>query len=292
MITIHHKWKRRVLWSGAVFLVAAGILASLVFSRFHFINQSFPTLAWLQGNQHVVSSPKLDRLLIGHRGSLRKSTQRGVFIGNTASSIRHAVVSGLDWIEVDVRRTKDGHLVVFHDETIDRKTTGSGPIAALELADLKAVDLRLEPVEKILTLDEVFEQFHSSKRHWVLDIKARGMKHEVLQFVRKRLQKDQFVLFGTYDVLKEYEGSGYVLGMTAVWKSNHLRALFAPSQIVRRCKDIDCEYLVLSAVFATQSLIDRAKAEDIRLLIYGTDNAMDLQQLARRGVDGFIIDHP
>jgi hypothetical protein len=58
---------------------------------------------------------------------------------NTLASYEAAMAYGVDAIEVDVRRTKDGHLVAFHDSTVDRVTNGTGPVADLTLAELKAL---------------------------------------------------------------------------------------------------------------------------------------------------------
>ena len=46
-------------------------------------------------------------------------------------------------IELDVRRSRDGHLVVIHDATVDRTTDGTGPVAELTLAQLQALDAGL-----------------------------------------------------------------------------------------------------------------------------------------------------
>ena len=53
---------------------------------------------------------------------------------------KEAVRVGSDGIELDVHLTKDGHLVVIHDETVDRTTNGTGEIRNLTLAEIKAMD--------------------------------------------------------------------------------------------------------------------------------------------------------
>ena len=49
---------------------------------------------------------------------------------------------GVDMLEIDVRKTKDGHLVVIHDETVDRTTNGSGLVAELTLEEIRTLKLR------------------------------------------------------------------------------------------------------------------------------------------------------
>lgn len=65
-------------------------------------------------------------------------------------------------IEADVRRTADGVLVLLHDETLDRTTTGTGPVAARSLADLRRLDAGCwfspdHAGERVPTLDELFD---------------------------------------------------------------------------------------------------------------------------------------
>jgi glycerophosphoryl diester phosphodiesterase len=68
--------------------------------------------------------------------------QGGSFEGpsSTIAAIEHALVAGATAIELDVHATKDRHLVVCHDETVDRTTNHHGEIARLTLAELNAMD--------------------------------------------------------------------------------------------------------------------------------------------------------
>jgi len=59
---------------------------------------------------------------------------------NTLAAFRHAIDVGVHQIELDVRRTADGELVVLHDPTVDRTTDGRGRVCDLRLAELRALD--------------------------------------------------------------------------------------------------------------------------------------------------------
>jgi glycerophosphoryl diester phosphodiesterase len=69
-----------------------------------------------------------------HRGGAR------LFPENTLLAFERALGLGPLALELDVRVTRDGHLVVLHDETVDRTTNGSGPVAALSLSRLQTLD--------------------------------------------------------------------------------------------------------------------------------------------------------
>jgi glycerophosphoryl diester phosphodiesterase len=100
---------------------------------------------------HPVASPArvearqlVDRLLdpaggvlvIAHRACWRQAPE------NSIEAIEACVRSGIDMVEIDVRRTRDGHLVVIHDDTVDRTTNGVGSVSELTLAEVSALRLR------------------------------------------------------------------------------------------------------------------------------------------------------
>lgn len=83
---------------------------------------------------HPLTAP-LDRpLVIGHRGAMAMAPE------NTLASFMEAIRQGADGVECDVHLTRDGQVVVMHDATLDRTSTGSGAIADHALADLAGLD--------------------------------------------------------------------------------------------------------------------------------------------------------
>lgn len=68
---------------------------------------------------------------IGHRGAA------GLEPENTLRSFRRAAEEGADALELDLRVTHDGHLVVLHDPTVDRTTSGTGSVHELTLAEVQ-----------------------------------------------------------------------------------------------------------------------------------------------------------
>lgn len=71
---------------------------------------------------------------VGHRGNVKFAPE------NTIAAFNKAIELGADLVEMDVRETKDGHLVVIHDAMINRTTNGSGAVHNLTLAEIKALD--------------------------------------------------------------------------------------------------------------------------------------------------------
>lgn len=96
-------------------------------------------------------------LIFAHRGASAYEPD------NTMEAFELATKMGADGIELDVRLTKDGQVVIFHDSTLDRMTNMRGTIPEYTLAELKAMDFgygffkNKRTNYKIATLDEVYE---------------------------------------------------------------------------------------------------------------------------------------
>ncbi len=98
-------------------------------------------------------------LLFGHRGSPLNEPE------NTIPSFKRAIADGCNAIELDVHRTRDGHLVVFHDDTLERTSNGVGRLAEHTLAELKALNVANEwegRQEEIPTLQELVDALPES----------------------------------------------------------------------------------------------------------------------------------
>ena len=76
-------------------------------------------------------------MVIAHRACWRLAPE------NSVKAIEECARIGADFVEIDVRRTRDDHLVVIHDETVDRTTDGRGLVAELALAEIRMLRLRM-----------------------------------------------------------------------------------------------------------------------------------------------------
>lgn len=73
-------------------------------------------------------------LVVAHRGNSAVAPQ------NTLAAFESAWRAGADSVEIDVQLTADGEVVVIHDDTVDATTSGTGALAGLDLADVRALD--------------------------------------------------------------------------------------------------------------------------------------------------------
>ncbi|MCK5698787.1 MAG: hypothetical protein KAH93_02995, partial [Candidatus Aenigmarchaeota archaeon] len=113
----------------------------------------------------------------GHRGCA------GLEPENTLRSFRKAVSLGVDLIEFDIRRTKDNHLVVIHDDTVDRTTNSKGYVKDYTLKDIKKLDAGKG--EKIMTLQEVIDFLKNESPLMTIEIKEPDTLQEVLSVIKR-----------------------------------------------------------------------------------------------------------
>lgn len=105
----------------------------------------------------TLADPNFQRVLTcGHRGAPLHAPE------NTIPSFQHAVALGADIIEIDVRYTRDGHWVVFHDSTVSRLTGKAGTIEQRTLEEVRELRINLPQFPahrdlRILTLEEALE---------------------------------------------------------------------------------------------------------------------------------------
>lgn len=133
-------------WSGALATVTAGAVVGVV-----------PQVAWATAPgtttpvaeptpahtvervraQFLRHGPGAEVLVVAHRGHWRAAPELPL------KAVDLAVRAGAHVVEIDVRRTADGHLVLMHDSTVDRTTDGTGAVSELTLAEVKRLRLKV-----------------------------------------------------------------------------------------------------------------------------------------------------
>ena len=189
-------------------------------------------VAWLtlSNASWLAPDPAGKRILVAHRGVAQLYDHRGVgrddctatrirppehdYLENSLPSLRAAIGYGAGMVELDVARTKDGQLAVFHDWTLDCRTDGKGEIRDWTMADLKRLDighgytadggksfpLRGKGAGMMPTLDEVLAAIgHASLMINFKSHDAREAELVLAAFVRAGVDPDdpRFAFYGT-----------------------------------------------------------------------------------------------
>lgn len=122
---------------------------------------------------------------------------------NTMHSYRRAVLHhNIDLLEIDVRLSRDGKLIILHDDTIDRTTNGSGPAETYTLEELKKYDAGYNYPDlrgtgiTIPTLEEVLDEFTPvSNLIFFFDFKSKSAVPEAIRAVQSRNLENR-IIFG------------------------------------------------------------------------------------------------
>ncbi|RIV82562.1 glycerophosphodiester phosphodiesterase [Aurantiacibacter xanthus] len=83
-----------------------------------------------------LAGPDGSVMVVAHRGCWRETSE------NSLDAIEACIAAGVDMVELDVRATRDGQLVLLHDATLDRTTDGSGPLDQMDWAEVRKLHLR------------------------------------------------------------------------------------------------------------------------------------------------------
>ncbi|KAF1004783.1 MAG: Glycerophosphodiester phosphodiesterase [Luteibacter sp.] len=140
-----------------------------------------------------LANPDGGVVIVAHRGCHNAAPAHGLPAApeNSFAALDHCVALGVDVMETDIRRTRDGYLVIMHDATVDRMTGGTGAIADLTLAQVKSLRLRANQGgpsaaltdQEVPTLDELLR--HAGNRIMInLDIKE-AIYPEVIAAVQR-----------------------------------------------------------------------------------------------------------
>lgn len=132
-------------------------------------------------------------LVASHRGDWRNYPE------NSLEGLESAIAMGVDIVELDIQRTKDGQLILMHDETLDRTTTGKGAIADTTLSYIRTLKLRngcgIRTSQRVPTLEEALV---AAKGKVLLNLdKAGRYFDEVMALLEKTGTTRQIVMKGS-----------------------------------------------------------------------------------------------
>ena len=142
-------------------------------------------------------------IVASHRGDWRN------FCENSLEAIDNAVKMGVDIVEIDVQRTKDGQLILMHDPKLDRTTTGKGFIKDTTLAYIRTLHLKngcnIRTIHRVPTLEEAL--VHAKGKVMLNLDKADRYFDQVYELMKKTGTTKQIIMKGTKsaeEVKKQY----------------------------------------------------------------------------------------
>jgi glycerophosphoryl diester phosphodiesterase len=215
--------------------------------------------------------------IMGHRGAPIEEPE------NTLRSIRRALEVGVDAVEVDVHLSKDGRLVVIHDDRVDRTTNGAGRVKDLTFAELRRLDAGKG--ERLPSLEEVMDLV-IGHAHLVVEVKAPEAGPELVRLFQERdiFQHAHVISFWHPLVksLKEHEPrlrTGVLMVGCPADPAGLARAALA-------------EALVLHYAYATPELVTEAHAHNLLVYVWNIDDVETLKPYLAMNLDGIGTNRP
>ncbi|MEN0057185.1 MAG: glycerophosphodiester phosphodiesterase family protein [Mucilaginibacter sp.] len=228
-------------------------------------------------------------ILTGHRGA------GGIAPENTIAAIDSGIAEHADWVEIDIRQTKDGHIVVMHDETINRTTNGKGKVQELTLAGIRSFNVTGFKVgdvafAKVPLLTEVIEKVKSANVKLLIEIKYPesypGMVEQLISILEAEPDLSKFMVFSfdrkcLVQVKKALPGittGVFCLGYEGLGKFDDLGISyicpFWPSLLYR------------------PGLVAAIHNKKLKILVWTVDHAWAMRYVIGKSVDGLITNRP
>lgn len=230
-------------------------------------------------------------LAFAHRGGAYHPEIEG--LENTLAAFRHAVALGYRYLETDVHVTRDGVLLAFHDEALDRVTDRRGAIAALTAADVRRA--LVGGREAVPTLADLFDAFPEARFN--IDLKSHRAAPALADFIDARQAWDR-VLVGSFDAtrLREFRRlSGGRVPTSAAPAEVAAFRLLPAARIARWAARggpvaLQVPHRRGRLTVVTPGLVRRAHAAGLHVHVWTIDDATEIGELLERGVDGIFTD--
>ena len=217
-------------------------------------------------------------LRIGHRGAAGHAPE------NTLAAIETGIRLGVDFVEIDVRRTADGVLVALHDASVRRTTDGRGRVDAVSLRQLRAFNAGNG--ERIPTVEEVLKSVAASRVGLMLELKVTGTAPLVVDTVRAVEFKNPLIYASfLHDELTQ---------VRAVEREAALMVLFdkLPRAPVAYAAQFHPAYVGLRHDRASRPIVEAFHRENMLVWVYTANRQEDIGRALSLGVDGVISDFP
>ena len=214
--------------------------------------------------------------IIAHRGASRERPE------NTLSAFERALEIGVDAIEMDVLVTRDGHLVVRHDDFIEKGGVRCY-VRDLTFEELRQIDVGKG--ERAPSLESVFQSIRG-RCPLILELKAVGVAEILMEFLRKK-KWDQELHVTSFLSL---EVSRFAKGFPEIERSITLSAL--PSHYEILLRDCQTKQISLHRGFLTQEIVGRLKKEGITVRVYTVNWPKEAALFDSWGVDAVFTDDP
>lgn len=214
-------------------------------------------------------------LIVAHRGA------SGLEPENTLRSFRRAEELGADALELDLRVTRDAHLVDVHDPNVDRVTNGSGMVASMTLSELRRLDAGLG--EQIPTFEEVL---HSTALPIHAELKTAEAVEPLVQLLSEQDGFDRVTTMSFDSAMVrqvKYDAPDASVGLISwSWSEN----------VVRSAHSVGASLVSLWWDTVSREVVERCREVCLRVCVWTVNDPGEMRRLIDVGVDAIVTDRP
>lgn len=219
-----------------------------------------------------------------HRGASAAAPE------NTMSAFRAAEAAGVDGIEFDVRLSRDGVLVVIHDETVNRTTDGRGRVSRMSIRELQTLDAGtwFDPAfagERLPTVEEVLS-WAGERLRLNLEIKDKDAVAPVLELLRSFPRSRVLVSSFDHDLLFRLRRTDPLLPLAFLLDSPFWRST------LKKASACGAESLNPRQDRVSRMMVAASHRLGLGVIPYTVDDPERFDDLLRLGVDGVFSNMP
>lgn len=244
-------------------------------------------------------------IVLGHRGAAGEAPE------NTLRSFEQAVAEGAAIIESDVHATRDGHIVMFHDERVDRTTDGTGRVADFSLAELQRLDAGYRftldgerfPYRGcglcVPTLEQAFEAFPGLRFNLEVKEGDEAVVSRVIETVKRAGREDRTLLTaGKDEVMARLRaalvrsGARVAMGASPADVVAFIRSALEGTPVPREPMALQIPAQFGGRPVVTPELVRHAHTHDVQVHVWTINRVEEMERLLGLGVDGIVTDFP
>jgi len=215
--------------------------------------------------------------LIGHRGA------RGLEPENTQRSFLKAMEIGVDYVECDVRLTRDNAIVLMHDATVDRTTDGTGPVRAFTFDEIRQLDAGQG--ERVPTLEELLD-LARGRVGLHIEMKDGEALDQVVEQVRSYAMTDAVCLTSG-----QTETVARIRTMAPEIAAEHIFGNPPPDAIDRACQ-AGAARVSCHIDYLTEAYVEHAHKRGLIAIAWPPNTPDEIRAALDTGVDMICSDRP
>ncbi|MFC1715709.1 glycerophosphodiester phosphodiesterase [Candidatus Poribacteria bacterium] len=215
--------------------------------------------------------------IIGHRGA------RGLEPENTMRSFQKGLELNVDYIECDVHMTKDNHIVLMHDHTVDRTTDGNGPVNSFTFDEIRRLDAGKG--ERIPTLQELLDLARGKvKLH--IELKDETATEATVGMVEENgMEREVFLTSGNTETLRR------VRELNASIPTEHIFGN-PPEDAIERALSVGAKRISCHISHLTSELVQKAHESNIEVIAWPPNTVEEAKKAMECNVDLICTDRP